>query len=108
MPCLDQSLKGQQENANILEMQPGGWLIEQKERALTVAFVVPRKFGDMTGQFEALALTARERIDRLAEAQITESKFLQQLQALQRTPSGLGVEEREQYLDRFINGRIEQ
>src|SRR5258706_14064245 len=108
MPCLDQSLKGQQENANILEMQPGGWLIEKKERALTVAFFVPRKFGHVCGQFETLALPAGEGINWLAETQITEAKFLQQLQTLQRASAGRGVEERERHLDRFMHRGIER
>src|SRR2546423_11510359 len=45
MPCLDQSLKGLKQNANVIEVQASRWLIEKKERALTVAFVVPRKLG---------------------------------------------------------------
>ena len=61
----------------------------------------------MPHEFEPLAFAAGERVDRLAEPQVTEADLLQQLQAGAGAVGRLGVGKARQEVNRFIHGRFE-
>ena len=73
---VDQALQHAQQHADVLEMQPGGGLVEDVERTARVAL---RELG---GQLHALALAAGERRGRLPEPEVAEAYVLQRLDFL--------------------------
>ena len=71
LPGLDQRVQHFQQLAHILEMQAGGRLVEDVERAAGGA---PRQF---LGQLDPLRLAARQRRRRLADMDVAEPDLLQ-------------------------------
>ena len=73
-----------QQAGDIVEVQAGGRLVEQKQRAALAAGLVQplaRGFGQEAGEFQALGFAARQGRHRLTEPQIIESDIFQRLQA---------------------------
>src|SRR5277367_1937814 len=62
----------------------------------------------MPDEFEALAFPARERIHRLAESQIAEAGLLQELKCGRGAPGRLARAKRDQKLNCFIHGGIQE
>src|SRR5437773_4418249 len=104
MPGVDKALKDFQEDADVFEMQTGGWLVKNEQRR---AHFLPREFRQMTRKLQALRLAAGKRIDRLAKAEIAEPSLLQQRERLQRATPGRHVNVRQQLLDRIVDRGIE-
>src|SRR2546426_7521726 len=65
-------------------------------------------FSEVTDQFEPLPLAARERVDGLAEAQITEPDFLEQREFFHRPPCRTGLPLGREKLDDLIHRRLEE
>jgi hypothetical protein len=59
-------------------------------------------------QLKPLALTARQGVDGLAQFQVAQAHFLQQLQALDRALGGTRFGELGQESDGFFDGGIKQ
>ena len=108
MAFIDQPLKSLQQNSDILEMQSSRRFIEQKQRGASSALFIVRELRKVAGQFKTLALSTGKRIDRLAKAQVSETEFLEQFQALQRASSRSDMKKRKQHLDCFVHRRVEQ
>src|SRR5581483_1415017 len=62
----------------------------------------------MPHQLQPLAFAAGQRVDRLAETQVTEADFLQQLQTLRGAPRGSRIGKAREEIDRLVDGRVEQ
>ena len=99
MAGVNQTLKDLEQDANVVEVEAGGRFVEEKQRGLcrprgnsTLLDFRPRiwqigfwseptgagrRLGQVTDELQALALAAAERVDRLAEPQITKTNFLQ-------------------------------
>ena len=77
----NQGVERLQELVHIVEMQARGRLIEDEERGL-----LHLSLDEEIGQLHALRLAARERTRRLPEFQITQTDFLQRLQAVDDAP----------------------
>ena len=80
---LDQALKQPHEQRDIVEMQPGGWFVEDEKIA---AFFVSRAaaVGQVPDELEPLRFAAGKRVQRLTEPQIAEPDFLQDERAAGR------------------------
>src|SRR5689334_4044398 len=108
MTFIDQALKSFQQNSNIFEVQAGRRLIEQKQGRATRTLFIARELSKVAGEFQTLALSAGKRIDGLPQPEVSESQFLKQFQALQRSPARSDVKKREQNLDSVVHRGIEQ
>ncbi len=62
----------------------------------------------MADEFQPLAFAAGKGVDRLAETQITQADFLQQLQAGRGALRGARIGEAGEKIDGFIHGGVEQ
>ena len=71
MAPVHQSLKGLQQDSDILEMQAGGGFV--KDEQTTQAIVPGSSGGQITGELEALGLSARQGVQGLAQPQISQS-----------------------------------
>src|SRR3974390_363585 len=63
-----------QQFGNIVEMQAGGWLVQNVEDALVL------RAREMRGQFQALGFASGERRGRLTKAKIAEANFIEHAQ----------------------------
>ena len=103
MTGIDQLAESAEQARDVVEMQAGGWLIKQKQRAtgrlrlggLLALARLRGKFRQMPGQLEALRLAAGQRGHRLAEAHIVEADIDD---GLQRGGDGLVTVEESQRL----------
>src|SRR5688500_19378524 len=64
MALLDQFVKGPEQALDVVKVQAGGGLIENKKRSRLA------RLGHVRGQLQTLRLAARERRQRLAQANI--------------------------------------
>jgi hypothetical protein len=80
MAVLDQPLQCAHQHFNIREMKSSGGFVEQEQGWLPRARFGGSELREMTDQFQALAFSARESVDRLAQAEITEAHLLEQSQ----------------------------
>ena len=78
VPLGDQAPEGGEQHRDVVEVQPGRRLVEEKERPR--AALLPARPGEVAGELEALGLAAAERRDRLAELQVAEPDPLQRLE----------------------------
>ena len=81
----DEFLQGAQKDFDILEMQARGRFVEDEERwfgGSVGGLVRTCELGEMTDEFQALALAAGESVDRLAETEIAEPNFLKDPEAI--------------------------
>src|SRR6185436_9848869 len=108
MPFIHEPLECLQKNPYIFEVQPGRRFIEKEQRRTPAALFITLELREVTGKFEPLRFTTRKRVDRLAEPQVTEPEFLEQLQALQCAAAAREMKERKQHLDRLVHCGIEQ
>ena len=72
---LDQALKQPNEKRDIVEMQPGGRLVEDEKIALRVS--LRAALGQMPDELEPLRFAAGQGVERLTETEIAEPDFLQ-------------------------------
>src|SRR5438552_7423610 len=79
---LDQSLKQPHEDRDIVEMQASRRLVENEEIAPrgAVLFRADTLIGQMPDEFEPLRFTAGKRVERLAEPQLTEPSFIENIE----------------------------
>ena len=106
MAGVNQTLKDLEQDANVVEVEAGGRFVEEKQRGLcrprgnsTLLDFRPRiwqigfwseptgagrRLGQVTDELQALALAAAERVDRLAEPQITKTNFFKHCERLRK------------------------
>ena len=94
LPCLDQLVQHFEQLRHVVEMQAGGRLVEDVERAAGGAL---RQF---LGELDALRLAARERRRLLADMDVAEADAVQQLQLVADARHRL--EEVQRLLDRHV------
>ena len=82
MPGLHQVLKGLEQDPDIFEMQASCGLVKNKERRFGPGGFQPGEFGEMTDQFKPLAFASGKGVDRLSQAQVSETDLLQYLEEL--------------------------
>ena len=82
LPASTRRSQHGQQLAHVLEVQAGGRLVEQVERAAGVAL------GELARQLDALRLAARQRGRRLAERDVAEADVVQRLQDAARACGG--------------------
>ncbi len=92
---IDQALQHAEKDADVLEVQARGGLVEDVERAAGVAL------GELGGEFHTLALAAGEGGGGLAELDVAETYVLQRLDLLEY--GGLVLEE----LHGTVDGHVE-
>ena len=71
---IDQPFEGRQQLGDVVEVQAGSRLVADEERAFVGGL------REMRRQLDALGFAARKRRGRLAQAQIAQADFVQQLQ----------------------------
>jgi hypothetical protein len=91
---VDQAPERAQELRDVVEVQAGGRLVEEEERAFRAARRA-RRVREMAGELEPLRLAARERRHRLAEAQVLEPDVGERLEPGDHV--GLAGEERHRF-----------
>jgi hypothetical protein len=77
------SLRSARSSRDVVEVQAGGRLVEQEQRAARPAAALSplaRGLGEEAGELQALRLAARQRRHRLAEPQVVEADVLERLQ----------------------------
>ena len=108
----DETLEHFQEHAGIVEMQARGRFVKNEDGGFGVLSLLHGRGEEMSDELEPLAFSAREGVERLAEAQIAETDIGEQLQALDDTGRLLvrhreevgnrrGYRHREKIVDRF-------
>ena len=81
MPGVEQAAERAEQLRDVVEVQAGRRLVEQEQRrAFRLAL---GRFGEVTGELQALRLAARERRHRLTEPQVVEADRDQRLEAAQ-------------------------
>src|ERR1700693_562951 len=119
VPRIDEPLKYLQQHRHIIEVQTGGRLIEDKEIAncrwpiadcfaIWMFSVGGSAFGvfcEVSNQLQALRFAAGKRVQGLAEAQVTQANFIQNIE---RLGEGLEFADLPEELDRFVNSQFEQ
>ena len=114
MTGIDEALKHFQQDTDIVEMKPGGGFVKEKKRwkAGSGGFGCRggsgRRIGEMSHEFQALALAAGQGVDGLAQLKVAEAHFFEQFQAGDRSLGRTGCGERTQELDGLLNGRVEE
>jgi hypothetical protein len=73
VPGVDQAVEHLEEDADILQVEPRGWLIQDVQFAAAPAAGA----GELPGNLESLRLPSREGRGRLAEAQVAQADLLQ-------------------------------
>jgi len=73
MAIIHEALKNLQQDADIVEMQAGGWLIEEKKSSAGTRAGVEAGIGEVSHQFQSLAFAAGQSVDRLTEFEISEA-----------------------------------
>ena len=103
---LDQSLKQLHEDCDIVEMQAGRRLVEDKEIAArcAVLFRAHTFIGQVPDEFEPLRFAAGKRVERLAESQITEPDFIQNIE---RIAEFFRFADQREELNGFVDGQLE-
>ena len=91
---VDQALEHAEEPPHVVEMEPGGGLVEDVED------VVAQPGAQLRGDLEALGLAARERGGGLAEAEVAEAHVLEHLEPARQPRRG--GEERDGLVDRHL------
>ena len=81
MAGIDEALKDIEQDADVIEVQAGGGFVEQEKGGFGIARAGQGEVGEVADEFEALAFAAGQGVDGLAEPQITETDFLEQLEA---------------------------
>ena len=71
---IDQAFKGRQQLPDVVEVQPGGGLVADEQRA------VVGRLRQVRGQLDALRFAAGERCRRLPQPQVSQADFVQQFQ----------------------------
>ena len=80
MPLANELVKGAQQLLHVSKVQAGGGLVEDEQRRFAPASPSP---GQVTGQFEPLGLTSRERRHGLSQGQVIQTHRLQGAQPLE-------------------------
>ena len=73
---LYQSLQNTEQTTDVIKMQAGGWFVKYEQFALQVTGTV----ADIAGKFETLGLAAGHGVDRLAQADISQTHIGQRLE----------------------------
>ena len=83
VPGLQQLAEGAHQLGDVVEVQPGGGLVEQEQRALLGHALGRRRggLGQKARELQALGLTARQRGHGLAQAHVVQADVHQRLQA---------------------------
>ena len=95
VPGVNETLEHLKQFANVLEMQAGGWLVEDVEGATRGA--LPQ----LGGQLDPLCFTTRESGGRLAKPEVSQSHVVESLE----DPDDLGLILEE--LEGFLDGHLE-
>ena len=85
MTSFYQRLESMEQTLDIMEVQTGGWLIEDEERRRLVFLA------DKVGEFHTLVLTAGEGAGVLAELDIAQSNLLQRLEFADDDAAGIEI-----------------
>ena len=85
MASFYQRLESMEQSLDIMEVQTGGWLIEDEERRRLVFLA------DKVGEFHTLVLSAGEGTGVLAELDIAQSNLLQRLEFADDDAAGIEI-----------------
>src|SRR5437764_1840637 len=103
---LDQSLKQPHEDRDIVEMQTSRRLVEDEKVAArrAVLFRTNIFIGEVSDELKPLRFTAGKRIERLAEPQITEPDFIEDIE---RIAEFFRFADQREKLNGFMNSQLE-
>ena len=85
MASFDQRLESMEQSLDVMEVQTGGWLIEDEERRRLVFLA------DKVGEFHTLVLTTGESAGVLSELDIAQSNLLQRLELADDDAAGIEI-----------------
>lgn len=74
---IDQGVEGEEEDADVVGVEAGGGFVEQEEGGASRGVGLVVEFGELGGEFQALAFPAGEGVDGLTQAEVTEADILE-------------------------------
>src|SRR5437764_3428385 len=103
---LNQSLKQPHEDRDVVEMQTSCRLVEDEKVAArrAVLFRTNIFIGEVSDELKPLRFAAGKRVERLAEPQISEPDFIQNIE---RIAELFRFADQREKLDRFVNSQLE-